>query len=191
MVGPLDLWIHLRRQNPIRCTTRNMSRICISRPTPVMQAGAGVKTISGRVLNSRCRFTVPVLWDKKHETIVNNESSEIIRIFNTAFNDIIDADKAALDLYPKRLRAEIDPLNGLVYSNINSQPPPPPTIGSNCSIPQMASTERGLQHLKRRIRRLSSNCLILLTRLKRFSVEGRITSLETFLLRLMCVFGLR
>ncbi|KAJ7645867.1 glutathione S-transferase [Mycena rosella] len=57
------------------------------------------------------RFTVPVLWDKKLNTIVNNESSEIIRMFNTAFNDLIPADKAALDLYPEAHRAEIDSLN--------------------------------------------------------------------------------
>ncbi|KAI0754225.1 glutathione S-transferase [Daedaleopsis nitida] len=46
------------------------------------------------------RFTVPVLWDKKTGTIVNNESSEIIRMLNTGFNDELPADKAAIDLYP-------------------------------------------------------------------------------------------
>ncbi|KAF9018119.1 hypothetical protein BDZ89DRAFT_1074144 [Hymenopellis radicata] len=66
------------------------------------------------------RFTVPILWDKKLHTIVNNESSEIIRIFNTAFNDIIPADKAALNLYPEDLRAEIDSLNDWIYPNINN-----------------------------------------------------------------------
>jgi len=66
------------------------------------------------------RLTVPVLWDKKLNTVVNNESSEIIRIFNTAFNGMIPADKAALDLYPATLRAEIDALNDWVYSDINN-----------------------------------------------------------------------
>lgn len=66
------------------------------------------------------RFTVPVLWDKKHSTIVNNESSEIIRIFNTAFNALLPPEKAALDLYPSSLHAEIDGLNEWVYDNINS-----------------------------------------------------------------------
>jgi glutathionyl-hydroquinone reductase len=61
------------------------------------------------------------LWDRKHETIVNNESSEIIRIFNTAFNELIPGDKAKLDLYPENLRSEIDPLNDWVYNGINSK----------------------------------------------------------------------
>jgi len=66
------------------------------------------------------RFTVPVLWDKKLHTIVNNESSEIIRIFNTAFNEFLPAEKAALNYYPEELRAEIDGLNEWIYPNINN-----------------------------------------------------------------------
>ncbi|KAF6760001.1 glutathione S-transferase [Ephemerocybe angulata] len=66
------------------------------------------------------RFTVPVLWDKKNQTIVNNESSEILRIFNTAFNHLIPADKAAVDLYPEELRSEIDALNEWTYPNLNN-----------------------------------------------------------------------
>ncbi|KAI0754220.1 glutathione S-transferase [Daedaleopsis nitida] len=66
------------------------------------------------------RFTVPVLWDKKLETIVNNESSEIIRIFNTAFNEFLAPEKAAIDLYREPLRKEIDELNGWVYDTVNN-----------------------------------------------------------------------
>ena len=66
------------------------------------------------------RFSVPVLWDKKHGTIVNNESSEIVRMFNTAFNDQLPADKAALDLYPERLRKDIDDVNEWMYDTVNS-----------------------------------------------------------------------
>jgi putative glutathione S-transferase len=66
------------------------------------------------------RFTVPVLWDKKLETIVNNESSEIIRIFNTAFNHLLPADKAAIDIYPEAHRQEIDSLNEWVYDTVNN-----------------------------------------------------------------------
>ncbi|KAF8633152.1 hypothetical protein AX17_004653 [Amanita inopinata Kibby_2008] len=66
------------------------------------------------------RFTVPVLWDKKTHTIVNNESSEIIRIFNSAFNELLPKDKAALDYYPEEHRQEIDSLNEWVYEKINN-----------------------------------------------------------------------
>ncbi|VDC04440.1 unnamed protein product [Peniophora sp. CBMAI 1063] len=66
------------------------------------------------------RFTVPVLFDKKRDIIVNNESSEIIRMFNTAFNHLLPADKASVDLYPENLRAEIDQLNACVYNDINN-----------------------------------------------------------------------
>ncbi|KDR80201.1 hypothetical protein GALMADRAFT_62390 [Galerina marginata CBS 339.88] len=66
------------------------------------------------------RFTVPVLWDKKLHTIVNNESSEIIRIFNTAFNEFIPEEKAGLNFYPENLRPEIDALNEWIYPNINN-----------------------------------------------------------------------
>jgi glutathionyl-hydroquinone reductase len=63
------------------------------------------------------RVTVPVLWDKKTSTIVNNESSEIIRMFNSAFNAVGAADG---DFYPADLRAEIDALNARVYETVNN-----------------------------------------------------------------------
>ena len=61
--------------------------------------------------------SVPVLWDKQRHTIVNNESSEIIRILNTAFNAWGRAD---LDFYPEPLREQIDVVNNFVYDNINN-----------------------------------------------------------------------
>ncbi|KAG8920375.1 S-glutathionyl-(chloro)hydroquinone reductase [Tulasnella sp. 408] len=70
--------------------------------------------------NPNARFTVPVLWDKKTETIVNNESSEIIRILNSAFNEFLPEDKANLDLYPEELRADIDGTNEWVFSTVNA-----------------------------------------------------------------------
>lgn len=63
------------------------------------------------------KVTVPVLWDKKTQKIVNNESSEIIRIFNHAFESIMPSE---LDLYPESLRAEIDRVNEAVYEPINN-----------------------------------------------------------------------
>jgi putative glutathione S-transferase len=66
------------------------------------------------------RFTVPVLWGKKLDIIVNNESSEIIRMFNTAFNHLLPADKAAIDIYPEAHHQEIDSINEWVYDTANS-----------------------------------------------------------------------
>ncbi len=71
---------------------------------------AAEPTYSGRV-------TVPVLWDKKRHTIVNNESSEIIRMFNRAFNNLTGDHS---DYYPAPLQAEIDALNHLIYDDINN-----------------------------------------------------------------------
>ncbi|KAI0760534.1 glutathione S-transferase, partial [Fomes fomentarius] len=70
--------------------------------------------------NYEGRFTVPVLWDKRRSTIVNNESSEIIRILNSAFDDQLPADKATLHLYPEPLRKEINEINEWVYDTINN-----------------------------------------------------------------------
>jgi putative glutathione S-transferase len=61
--------------------------------------------------------SVPILWDKKSKVIVNNESSEIIRMFNSAFNEITGN---SLDFYPEALREKIDVENELVYHKINN-----------------------------------------------------------------------
>lgn len=62
------------------------------------------------------RVTVPILWDKKNNIIINNESSEIIRILNSAFNEFSDTQ---LDFYPEELRDEIDLINANIYNKIN------------------------------------------------------------------------
>ena len=71
------------------------------------------------------RYTVPVLWDKKKETIVNNESSEIIRMLYSEFDDLLPPDlreenRPGGGYYPQHLRAEIDTMNELVYHKINN-----------------------------------------------------------------------
>ncbi|KIW73524.1 hypothetical protein PV04_01637 [Phialophora macrospora] len=66
------------------------------------------------------RFTVPVLWDKKTDTIVNNESSEIIRMLYTEFDQFLPEDKQHVDLYPERLRPQIDETNAWTYDNVNN-----------------------------------------------------------------------
>lgn len=64
------------------------------------------------------KYSVPVLWDKKRSTIVNNESSEIIRMLNSDFNAF--AKNPGLDLYPPALRGAIDAANEWVYPSINN-----------------------------------------------------------------------
>jgi putative glutathione S-transferase len=63
------------------------------------------------------KVTIPVLWDKETNKIVNNESSEIIRMFNSEFVGIAGDDT---DYYPEPLRKEIDALNDFVYANVNN-----------------------------------------------------------------------
>lgn len=65
------------------------------------------------------RVTVPVLWDKERRTIVSNESSEIIRMLNSAFDALTGVD-ASLDFYPTALRGEIDTINAAVYDRVNN-----------------------------------------------------------------------
>jgi putative glutathione S-transferase len=89
--------------------------------------GATLDTVNGKTLlrdvyllsdpSYSGRVTVPVLWDKKRHLIVNNESSEIIRMFNSAFDVLTDV---RTDFYPTALRAEIDRLNDVIYPTVNN-----------------------------------------------------------------------
>jgi putative glutathione S-transferase len=63
------------------------------------------------------RTTVPVLWDKRRSTIVNNESADIVRMFNSGFGALA---ASTLDLYPSALRGEIDALNERIYPRLNN-----------------------------------------------------------------------
>ena len=63
------------------------------------------------------RASVPVFWDKKQRTIVNNESSEIIRMLNSAFDAFTDV---RTDYYPEKLRGEIDRINDVIYETVNN-----------------------------------------------------------------------
>jgi len=63
------------------------------------------------------RATVPVLWDKQEQTIVNNESADILRMLNSGFGDLASAD---FDFYPEALRSEIDELNEYIYPRLNN-----------------------------------------------------------------------
>lgn len=63
------------------------------------------------------RATIPVLWDKQRQTIVSNESSEIVRMFN---NEFAGLGASAIDLFPPPLQQEIDALNALIYPTVNN-----------------------------------------------------------------------
>lgn len=63
------------------------------------------------------RVTVPILWDKKKQVIVNNESADIIRMLNSGFGDLADN---SIDLYPELLRDDIDKINEDLYHNFNN-----------------------------------------------------------------------
>ena len=67
--------------------------------------------------NVTTSVTVPVLWDKQTETIVNNESSQVIRIFNSAFNELTGNNE---NYYPNHLQEEINKLNDWIYSSVNN-----------------------------------------------------------------------
>ena len=67
--------------------------------------------------NYNGRVTVPVLWDKERRTIVSNESADIIRMFNSAFNELTGNDT---DYYPHSLQTQIDAVNERVYNSINN-----------------------------------------------------------------------
>jgi putative glutathione S-transferase len=67
-------------------------------------------TFSGRV-------TVPILWDKQQNTIVSNESSEIIRMFNSAFNDVTGNTD---DLWPQHMHDDIEVVNARIYDTLNN-----------------------------------------------------------------------
>ncbi len=66
------------------------------------------------------RFTVPVLYDTKQRTIVSNESSEILRMFGDAFDDLIAPEYKKIDLYPEALRTEIEEAHVWQYDLINN-----------------------------------------------------------------------
>lgn len=86
-------------------------------PEPLFQFDFMHQIYTKAKSNYTGRVTVPVLWDKKTNTIVSNESSEIIRMFNSAFNELTGN---TADFYPQELHSQIDEWNEFVYPHINN-----------------------------------------------------------------------
>jgi putative glutathione S-transferase len=86
-------------------------------PDPIHGAQFLSEVYAAAVPDYTGRVTVPVLWDKRRGTIVNNESAEIIRMLNSAFDGI---GAAPGDYCPAELRAEIDALNARIYATVNN-----------------------------------------------------------------------
>jgi putative glutathione S-transferase len=86
-------------------------------PDPINQAQRVYEVYLAADPKYSGRATVPILWDKQQDTIVSNESAEIVRMFNSAFDEI-----GALpgDFYPEALRAQIDAINERVYHTVNN-----------------------------------------------------------------------
>jgi glutathionyl-hydroquinone reductase len=76
-----------------------------------------IRDLYERVTKEPVRYSVPLLWDKKLDTIVSTESADMVRFFNSAFEEL---NPGSLDLYPESLRAEIDATNEWVTDSINN-----------------------------------------------------------------------
>lgn len=77
-----------------------------------------VRDLYDHAKDTEGKYTVPILWDKKKNTIVSNESAEIIRMLNSEFNNF--STNPSLDLYPEDLRDSIEKVNEWIYPNINN-----------------------------------------------------------------------
>lgn len=111
LVAPLrteDGWVF--KSNDARSTDRRFS-------DELYQLNAMHELYSQAEPHYSGRATVPVLWDKQQKKIVSNESAEIIRMFNSAFNQITGDEQ---DFYPAALATEIDELNDLIFNNVNN-----------------------------------------------------------------------
>jgi len=86
-------------------------------PDPINNSFA-VRDLYELAKDTNGKYTVPILWDKKLNTIVNNESSEIIRMLSSEFNEF--AKNPDLDIYPENMKESIDSVNEWIYPTINN-----------------------------------------------------------------------
>lgn len=90
-------------------------------PDPLHQNASHIRDIYLSVNKDyEGRFTIPLLWDKKKKTIVNNESAEIIRMMYTEFDGLLSDEYATIDLFPIDLRDRLEEINSWTYNDINN-----------------------------------------------------------------------
>eukprot|EP00882_Tetradesmus_deserticola_P020819 GHRQ01022502.1.p1 GENE.GHRQ01022502.1~~GHRQ01022502.1.p1 ORF type:complete len:370 (+),score=125.81 GHRQ01022502.1:119-1228(+) len=103
---------------PLTSSTSHGSFSCADCVPDTVNGARFVRDLYDKAHDTTGKYSVPVLWDKKNNTIVNNESSDILRMFNSSFNKL--AQNPGLDLYPEPLRSKIDEVNEWVYNAINN-----------------------------------------------------------------------
>ncbi|RLN52844.1 hypothetical protein BBJ29_004047 [Phytophthora kernoviae] len=84
-------------------------------PDPVHNAHF-IRDLYEKCTSDKTAYSVPLLWDKKKNSIVSSDSADIVRMFNSSFEDLVPS---KLDLYPEELRSEIDELNEWVYNDVS------------------------------------------------------------------------
>ena len=112
------------------------------------------------------RATVPVLWDKREKTIVNNESSDIVRMLNREFDAF--ATREQPDFYPADLAAEIDALNDVIYHTVNDG------VYKRAASPRPSALRGGLRRALRDARRAGAAALEPQVPLRRPADRGRL-----------------
>ena len=102
-------------------STAGHGRFAIGKCQPDLLNGAkAVRDLYEMSNDTSNKYTVPILWDKKTKKIINNESSEILRMLNSEFNQFAKGPMKDHDFYPENLRAAIDEMNAFIYPQINN-----------------------------------------------------------------------
>lgn len=106
------------KDEPIKTQTGKGSFSCEGCVPDTVNGAKTVRELYELADDTGGKYTVPILWDKKKKTIVNNESTEIVRMFNNKFNKF--AKNPNLDLFPANLEKEMADLDAWIYPNINN-----------------------------------------------------------------------
>ena len=115
-------WAFFDSENdaPLKSSTGHGSMMIKGCQPDVLNGAKTVRDLYEMVHDTSKKFTVPVLWDKETKSIVSNESSEILRMLNSEFQEFAKGPLKDHDFYPEKLRSEIDALNDWIYPQINN-----------------------------------------------------------------------